>query len=139
MRRAGSLGETTLSAILITVFGALAILLAGVGLYGTISFAVSQRRHEFVVRFALGAQHADVLQMMLRHGLGLAVAGMSIGLVGALGVTRLVGGLLYGVRPTDPATFGAIAGLLVTVAMVASYVPARRATRIDTLEALRSE
>ena len=138
-RVAGSLGETTLSAILITVFGALAILLAGVGLYGTIAFAVSQRRHEFGVRFALGAQHADVLRMMLRHGLGLAAVGMSIGLVGALGVTRLVGGLLYGVRPTDPATFGAIAGLLVTVALVASYVPARRATRVDPLEVLRSD
>jgi putative ABC transport system permease protein len=138
-RVADSLGETTLSAILITVFGALALLLAGVGLYGTIAFAVSQRRHEFGVRFALGAQRADVLHMMLRQGLKLALAGVGIGLAGALGMTRLVQGLLYGVDPTDPATFGAIAVLLVTIALLASYLPARRATRIDPLEALRSE
>jgi putative ABC transport system permease protein len=107
--------------------------------YGVISYAVSQRTQEIGVRVALGAQKADVLKLIVGHGALLGGAGITIGLVGALSVTRLLRTLLFGVSPFDPASFIGVSLLLTTIALVASYVPARRAARVDPVEALRYE
>jgi ABC-type antimicrobial peptide transport system permease subunit len=104
-----------------------------------ISFIVNERTHEFGIRLALGAQSQNILRMVLRQGLGLAIAGAAVGLVCALIVSHLMAGLLYGVRPTDPLTFAGVALLLIGVALLACYVPARRAIRVDPLVALRYE
>jgi ABC-type antimicrobial peptide transport system permease subunit len=100
---------------------------------------VSERTHEIGVRIALGAERSSILQMVLRQGLGLAIAGTAVGSVGALIVSHLMAGLLYGVRPTDPVTFAGVALVLIGVALLACYLPARRALRIDPLIALRHE
>jgi putative ABC transport system permease protein len=100
---------------------------------------VSERTHEIGIRIALGAESTNILQMVLRQGLGLALAGAVVGLIGALIVSNLMSGLLYGVRPTDPLTFAGVAILLIGVALLACYIPARRALRIDPLVALRYE
>ena len=110
-----------------------------VGIYGVISYVVSQRTREIGVRMALGADSRDVSRMVLRQGMILAGIGVVVGLVAAVGLTRLMSSLLYGVEATDPVTFGAVAALLVAVALVASYLPALRASRTDPLEALRFE
>ncbi len=110
-----------------------------VGIYGVISYVVSQRTREIGVRMALGADRRDVRQMVLRQGMILAGIGVVVGLVAAAGLTRLMSSLLYGVEATDPVTFGAVAALLIAVALVASYLPALRASRTDPLEALRFE
>jgi putative ABC transport system permease protein len=104
-----------------------------------ISYLVSERTHEIGIRLALGAQRIDVVRMILRQGLRLALAGVAVGLVGALAVSQLMGGLLYGVRPTDPLTFAVVTLLLIVVALLACYMPARRAITIDPLVALRYE
>jgi putative ABC transport system permease protein len=104
-----------------------------------ISYIVSERTHEIGIRLALGAQSRNILRMVLRQGLGLAIAGAAVGLVCALIVSHLMAGLLYGVRPTDPLTFACVALLLMGVALVACYIPARRAIRVDPLVALRHE
>jgi putative ABC transport system permease protein len=114
-----------------------ALLLAGLGIYGVISYIVSERRREIGIRLALGAQGKSILRIVLRQGLQLAVAGAGFGLVGALIVSQLMAGMLYGVRPTDALTFAAVALLLIGVAMMACYVPARRATKVDPMCALR--
>ena len=124
---------------MIALFGLTALLLAGLGIYGVISYTVSERTHEIGIRLALGAQKRDILGMIVRQGLRLAVAGAAVGLIGALMVSRLMTGLLYGVKPTDPLTFAAVAVLLVGVALLGCYVPARRAMRIDPMVALRYE
>jgi predicted permease len=127
------------AATLLTVLAALAVLLAGVGLYSVMAYAVSQRTHEFGVRMALGAQPGTVIGMVLRQGLGLTAAGLAAGIAAALALGRLAGGLLVHVDPADPATFAGAAAFLALVAMLASYVPARRATRADPMASLRCE
>jgi putative ABC transport system permease protein len=120
-------------------FAAIALVLAAVGVYGVISYAVSQRTQEIGVRVALGAQRRDVLRLIVGHGALLGGLGIAIGLVGALGVTRFLRTMLYGVSPFDPASFAGVAAILTTVALLASYIPARRAARVDPVEALRYE
>jgi len=124
---------------LLSGFAVLALVLAAVGLYGVLSGSVSQRTAEIGVRMAVGAQSADVMRMVLGQAARLAGAGVLMGLVAALGLTRLMRSLLYEVSPTDPGTFAAVAALLVAVSLVASYLPARRASRVDPVTALRCE
>ena len=124
---------------IIGLFALTALLLAGLGIYGVISYLVSERTHEIGIRLALGAQRSDILRMVVRQGLGLAIAGAAVGLVCALIVSHLMAGLLYGVRPSDPVTFVGVALLLIGVALLACYIPARRAIRVDPLVALRHD
>ena len=134
----GNLWTARLGAMLLAVFGLLAITLTTIGVYGVMANSVTQRTHEIGIRMALGAAHADVLRMVLRHGVTLTFLGVSVGLAAAFGATRLIASLLY-VSPTDGVTFASVSGLLATVAIVASLLPARRATRVDPLVALRLE
>jgi len=127
------------NATLLTLFAALALTLATVGIYGLVAYSVTERTHEIGVRIALGATRADVVAMVLRQGMMLAAIGSAIGVSVSLGVVRLLSGLLFGVSAADPATFSAIPLLLLLVALAACYVPARRATLIDPVEALRAE
>ena len=124
---------------MVLIFALTALLLAALGIYGTISYLVNERTHEIGIRLALGANRAKILQMILRQGLELAIAGAALGLVGALIVSHLMAGLLYGVRPTDPVTFAGVAVLLIGIALLACYLPARRAMRVDPMVALRCE
>jgi predicted permease len=121
------------------IFGALAVILAIVGVYGVLSYSVSQRTQEFGVRMALGAQPSDVRRMMIWQGLSLAAWGTAFGVLGALGITRIIGSLLYNVTSTDPMSFGIVMALMLLVAAAAAYLPARRATRVDPMTALRAE
>jgi putative ABC transport system permease protein len=125
--------------LLLAIFGIVALVLAAVGIYGVMSYAVTRRTHEIGVRMSLGAGHREVLRLILRQGMFLALVGSSIGVVGGLLLAQLMGKLLYGVRPNDPLTFGAAAILLTIVALAASLVPARRAVRVDPMIALRHE
>jgi predicted permease len=134
-----SLSERRFSMEMVGLFALTALLLAGLGIYGVISYLVSERTHEIGIRLTLGAQSRNILRMVLRQGLGLAIAGAAVGLVCALIVSHLMAGLLYGVRPTDPLTFAGVALLLIGVALLACYIPARRAIRVDPLVALRHE
>ncbi len=125
--------------LLLSIAAAVALLLGTVGLYGVISYVVSQRTQEIGVRMALGAGRGQVSRMVVRQGLGVALAGIVAGLAGAAGVTRLLEASLFGVESTDPLTFGVVSLLLFAVAVIASYLPARRAASVDPLAALHYE
>ncbi|HEX8880957.1 MAG TPA: ABC transporter permease [Candidatus Acidoferrum sp.] len=134
-----SLAERRFAMEIVGVFALTALFLSGLGIYGVISYLVSERTHEIGIRLALGAQERNILSMVLRQGFGLAVSGAGVGLVGALIVSRLMAGVLYGVRPADPPTFAGVTLLLILVALFACYIPARRALRVDPAVALRHE
>ena len=125
--------------LLLGAFAFLALVLATSGIYGVISYAVQQRTHEFGIRMALGAQRLDVLRLVLGHGPRLAGVGVALGLAGALATTRLLSSLLYGVQPRDPLTLAGVATLIIGIAFLACYIPARRALRVDPMVALRHE
>jgi len=127
------------AATVLGVFGFVALMLAAIGIYGVTSYSVAQRTREIGIRMALGAQLGDVLKLILTHGVRLTVLGVFLGLIGAYLLTRAITSVLYGVSATDPLTFVFVSLLLIAVALVACYLPARRATKVDPLEALRYE
>jgi putative ABC transport system permease protein len=127
------------SVALLGSFAALALILASIGIYAVLAFSVARRTHEIGVRMALGARSGDVLRLVLGQGLRVTTIGILFGIVGALGLTRFLQSLLYEVRPTDPPTFVIVLLLLVSVSVAASYLPARRAMRVDPMVALRYE
>ena len=134
-----SMASSKFNMILMTIFAGVALMMASIGLYGVISYSVSQRTHEIGIRMALGASRPSVLSLVLRNGMTLAVIGVALGVAVALGLTRLMASMLYGVSPTDPLTFIIISLILAGVALVACFVPAHRATRVDPMIALRYE
>jgi putative ABC transport system permease protein len=134
-----SLAQRRLYMILVGVFAGAALLLAAVGIYGLMAYFVSQRTNELGIRMALGAQRIDVLRLVLRQGMRLALIGTGVGIAAALLLTRLMSSLLYGVKATDPLTFAGVATLLSIVALIACSIPARRATQVQPMTALRNE
>ena len=133
------LAQPRFTMLLLGSFAAAALILAAIGLYGVIAFGVTQRTREIGVRVALGAQQRDILRLVMQRGMLLIGTGLAIGIAAALALGRVVAGLLYGVTPTDPATLLAVALFLAAVAMLATYLPARRAARVDPMVALRAE
>jgi predicted permease len=134
-----SLARTSFTLVMLGIAGAIALTLGIIGIYGVISYTVSQRQREIGIRLALGAQGGDVLQMVLRQGAKTALVGVAIGIAAALGLTELMRSLLFGVSPQDPLTLASVAALLILVALLASYIPARRAMLVDPAVALRYE
>jgi len=124
---------------LMGMFGVLALLLAVIGIYALLSYAVTQRKQELGIRMALGANRSDVLKLVLRQGMTLALIGEGVGLIGAFALSRLMRGLLFGISPLDTTTFASVLIAATIVALVACYIPARRATKVDPLVALRYE
>jgi putative ABC transport system permease protein len=127
------------NALVMAIFAGMAVILAGVGVYGVMAYSVARRTHEIGIRRALGAQQQDVMRLVLRRGAALALVGITLGLAGALALTRFLSNLLYGVTVRDPQTFVAVSLILAAVALMASYIPARRATKVDPMVALRYE
>ncbi len=135
----GSMAQTSFTLVMLAIAGAMALLLGVFGLYGVLSYAVSQRRREIGVRMALGAQASEIRRLFVRRGLVLAGIGIAIGLGGAVGFTQFMRSVLFGISPLDPITFAAVPMVLIVAAVLASYIPARRAARVDPLVALRFE
>jgi len=135
----GVVSAQRLAFILLGIFAFLALALAAIGIYGVTSYSVSQRTHEIGIRMALGARESDVLRLVVAHGLALSCVGVGLGVAGALVLTRFLASMLYGIRPTDPLTYLGVSLLLGGVAILASYIPARRAAKVDPMEALRYE
>jgi putative ABC transport system permease protein len=137
--KSDSLGENRMRTVLLGAFAALALVLAAIGIYGVISYSVAQRTHEMGLRAALGASHWDQLRLVMKGGMTLTAIGMAIGIMGALALTRLLASLLFGVSPHDPWTLALVSVVLAAVAFVATYIPARRAAKVDPMVALRYE
>jgi ABC-type antimicrobial peptide transport system permease subunit len=136
---AESMGDWRFYMHILTLFAGIAVLLAVIGIYGVMSYFVNRRKHEFGIRVALGALPSDVLALVGKLGLKLTLIGVAIGVLLAIGLTRLIAGFLVGVKPTDPLTYAAVALVLTAVAMLACYIPAHRATKVDPIVALRYE
>jgi predicted permease len=136
---ANSIGQPRFRTVLLGLFAALSLILAAAGIYGVVSYSVLQRTSEFGIRMALGADHSDVLRLVLARGAKLALLGIAIGAPAAFTLTRFMSSLLFGIAPGDPFTFAGVTGLLLLVAISACYIPARRAMRIDPIAALRYE
>jgi putative ABC transport system permease protein len=136
---AKSIARSRFSAILLTAFSLVALVIAAVGIYGVMSYSVQQRTHEIGLRMALGAQQSDVLRMIVTQGIVLGLVGVTLGLIASFGLTRLIVSLLFEVPATDSGTFAAVAGGLFLVTLIACYIPAHRATKVDPLVALRYE
>jgi len=134
-----STAQRRFSMLLLGMFAVLAMTLAVVGIYGLMSYSVSQRSHEIGLRMALGSETSRVIRMVIREGLALSGLGVAMGIGYAIAMTRVMSGLLFGIAPTDPLTYAALSLLLITVTVVACYIPARRASRVDPLVALRHE
>jgi putative ABC transport system permease protein len=134
-----SMTQPRFSMLLVTGFGVLAVIMAAIGMYGLVSYSVTQRTREIGIRMALGAERRDVFAMVIGQGAKLALMGIAIGLPAAYFATRLLASQLYGVGAGDPSTFAAVAVLLLSIALLACYIPARRATRVQPTEALRHE
>jgi putative ABC transport system permease protein len=134
---AGAVARQRFSMLLLAIFAGIALVLAAVGIYGVMSYSVAQQTREIGIRMALGARRSDVLKMTVKQGAQLVGAGLVIGLVVAFGLTRVMTSLLFGISATDPVTFLSIGGVLLAVALLASYIPALRATRVDPMVALR--
>jgi putative ABC transport system permease protein len=134
-----SLDNRRFAMIMVGEFAAAALLLAMVGLYGVMAYITAERTQEFGIRMALGAQRADMLRMIFRQSFALVLSGVGIGIVASIGLTRLIASMLYDVRSTDVLTYGGVIGLLVAAAALASYLPARRAMKVDPMVALRYE
>jgi len=137
--RAESMAAPRLTTNLLGIFAGLALLIAAAGIGGVMALVVSQRKHEIGVRMAIGARPREILQMVLGQGMGLALIGVGLGLVGALGMTSALRQLLFEVEPTDPFTFAGVAVVLALAAFIACYIPARRAAHVDPIVALRAE
>jgi putative ABC transport system permease protein len=136
---AGSVARQRFYAVMLSVFASIAAILAAIGIYGVLAYGVAQRTREIGIRMALGAQRTQVLALVLRTGVTLSACGIALGLAGAAAAARILQGMLFGITPLDPATFVVVSLLFSLVAMVACYVPARRATAVDPMVALRSE
>jgi putative ABC transport system permease protein len=138
-RLSNAVAERRFQTLLLSFFSGIALVIAMVGIYGVISYAVSRRTHEIGVRIALGAQAGDVLRMVIWRGMRITLIGVTLGVGAALALTRVIRNLLYEVSPTDLGTFALVTLLFICIALIASFIPARRATKVDPLQALRHE